>query len=122
LLEPTTPFAAVTDPGDFAVYQNFSTDAAIRMTDKVFAHNKIYYLSFINIYRACFHTLNNIGNQFKVSNLANMTGWSLSMSIRNIFEQLERLCSKPNAMVLFHNNTLFCSTFPATDASETLFH
>ena len=74
LLEPTTPFAAVTNPGDFAVYQNFSTDAAIRMTDKVFAHNKIYYLSFINIYRACFHTLNNIGNQFKVSNLANMTG------------------------------------------------
>jgi hypothetical protein len=65
LLKPTTPFAAVTDPRNFAVYQNFATDAMIRMTNKVFACNKNYYLSFININinRACFCILNNnIGN------------------------------------------------------------
>ncbi len=91
LLEPTTPFAAVTNPGDFVVYQNFATNAAIRMTNKVFARNKNYYLTFVNINRACFCTLNNnIGNQFKVSNLANVTGWNSSMSIRAIFKQLER--------------------------------
>jgi hypothetical protein len=67
---------------------NFATNAAIRMTNKVFARNKNYYLFFININIACFHILNNnIGNQFKVSNLANMMGWNSSMSIRTIFEQ-----------------------------------
>ena len=102
LLEPTMPFAAVTVPGDFTVYQNFATNAAIRMTNKIFACNKNYYLSFININRACFHTLNNnIGDQLKVSNLANITGWNSSMSIRMIFEQLEQLYGKPNAMALF---------------------
>ena len=86
LLEPTTPFAAVTDPGDFAVYQNFITGAAIRMTNKVFVRNKNHYLSFININRACFRTLNNnIGDQFKVSNLANMIEWNSSMSIHTVF-------------------------------------
>ena len=123
LLEPTMPFAAITDPGNFAVYQKISTDAVIKMTNKVFARNKNYYLSFININRACFRTLNNnIGNQFKVSNLANMTGWNSSMSIRTIFEQLEQSYGKPEAMALFHNDTLFCSTFPATEAPEMLFH
>ena len=67
LLESTTPFAAGTNPGNFAVYQNFATNAALRMTNKVFASNKNYYLSFININRACFHTLNNnISDQIKV--------------------------------------------------------
>ena len=123
LLKPTTPFAAVTNPGNFVVYQNFATNATIRMTNKVFSRNKNYYLSFIKINRACFHTLNNnTVDHFKVSNLANMTGWNSSMSIRTIFKQLERSYGKPNAMALFHNDTLFRSAFSATDAPEMLFH
>ena len=123
LLGPTTPCATVTNPGNFVDYQNFATNTAIRMTNKVFARNKNYYHFFININGACFRTLNNnIGNQFKVSNLANMTRWNSSMSIHTIFEQLERLYGKPNTMTLFHNNTLFCSTFPATNAPKMLFH
>ena len=93
------------------------------MTNKVFARNKNYYLSFININRACFRTLNNnIGDQLKVSNLANMMGWNSSMSIHTIFKQLECLYGKPNAMALFHNDTLFRSAFPATNTPEILFH
>ena len=123
LLKPTLPFVTVTNPGNFAVYQNFMTDVVIRMTDKVFARIKIYYLSFIKINRACFCALNNnIGNQIKVSNLANMMGWSSSMSIRTIFEQMERSYGKPDVMALFHNNTLFRSPFPATEAPKMLFH
>jgi hypothetical protein len=86
LLESTTPFTTVTDPGDFTVYQNFTTDTTIGMTNKVFTRNKNCYLSFININRACFRTLNNnIGDQFKVSNLANMIEWNSSMSIHTVF-------------------------------------
>ena len=84
---------------------------------------RAHYLSFININRAYFCTFNNnIGDQFKLSNLDNMTGWNFSMSIRTIFEQLEHSYGKPNAMALFHNNTLFRSAFPATGAPEMLFH
>ncbi len=36
LLEPTTPFTAVVDPGKYAVYANFATEAAMKMTDKIF--------------------------------------------------------------------------------------
>ncbi len=53
LLESTTPFAAVVDPGEYAIYANFTTKAAMKMTDKVFERNKNYYLSFVNINRGC---------------------------------------------------------------------
>jgi hypothetical protein len=115
LLEPTTPFAAVVDPGKYAIYANFATKAAMKMTDKIFKRNKIYYLSFVNINRACFCMLNdNITNQFKVSNTPNMTGLNSSMTVRSILEQLETLYGKPDTMSSFQNNTLFRSPFLAT--------
>jgi hypothetical protein len=40
LLEPTKPFTAVVDPGEYAVYANFGTEAAMKMTDKIFEQNK----------------------------------------------------------------------------------
>jgi hypothetical protein len=46
LLEPTAPFIGVNDPGNFPVYVNFATKAAIKMTDKQFERDKNYYLSF----------------------------------------------------------------------------
>jgi hypothetical protein len=36
LLEPTTPFIAVADPGEYAIHANFATKAAMKMTDKIF--------------------------------------------------------------------------------------
>jgi hypothetical protein len=39
LLEPTTPFTAVVDPGKYAVYANFATEAMMKMTDKIFEQN-----------------------------------------------------------------------------------
>jgi hypothetical protein len=119
LLKPTTPFTAVVDPGEYAVYANFATEAAMKMTDKIFERNKNYYLSFVNINWACFCMLNNnIADQFKVSNTPNMMGWNSSMTVRLILEQLEALYGKPDAMSLFQNNTLFRSPFPATEAPE----
>jgi hypothetical protein len=123
LLKPTTPFTAVVDPGKYAVHANFATEAAMKMTDKIFEQNKNYYLPFVNINRACFCMLNdNIADQFKVSNTPNMTGWNSSMTVRSILKQLETLYSKPDTMSLFQNNTSFCSPFPATEAPEMLFY
>ncbi len=115
LIKPTTPFILVANPGNIPVYNNFATEAAIKMTNKQFERDKNYYLSFVNINRACFYMLNkNISDQFKVSNTPNMTWWNSSMSIHSIIEQLETSHSKPNTMALFHNDALFCSPFPAT--------
>ncbi len=63
-----------------------------------------------------------IVDQFKVSNMPNMMGWNLSMTVCSILEQLENSYGKPDTMLLFHNNTLFCSPFPATKAPEMLFY
>ncbi len=93
----------------------------MKMTDKIFERIKKYYLSFFNINRACFCMLNsNITNQFKVSNTPNMTGWNSSMTVCLILKQLEALYGKPDTMLLFQNNTLFHSSFPATEAPEML--
>jgi hypothetical protein len=34
MMKPTTPYVLVANPGDFPVYNNFATKAAIRKTDK----------------------------------------------------------------------------------------
>ncbi len=44
------------------------------------------------------------------------------MTMRLILEQLENSYGKPDTMLLFQNNTLFCSQFPATEAPEMLFY
>jgi hypothetical protein len=117
LIKPTTPFALVANPGNFPAYNNVATKAAIRMTGKQFKRDKHYYLSFVNIIRACFCMLNNnIADQFKVSNTPNMMRCNSSMSICSVIEQLETSYGKPNTMSLFHNNALSHSPFPAPKA------
>ncbi len=44
------------------------------------------------------------------------------MTLRLILKQLEMLYGKPDTMLLFQNNTLFRSPFPATEAPEMLFY
>jgi hypothetical protein len=123
LIEPTTPFVLVANQGSFPMYNNFTTEAAIKTTNKQFKDHKNYFLSFVNINRVCFCMLNNnIADQFKVSNTPNMKGWNSSMSICSIIKQLKTLYGKPNTIPLFHNNALFRSPFPATKAPEMLFY
>ncbi len=40
LIEPTTTFALVANPGNILVYNNFATETAIKMTDKRFEQDK----------------------------------------------------------------------------------
>jgi hypothetical protein len=122
LLDPLA-FAEPTDPGNTAVYPQFSPTATIKMIDAAFTRDKNYYLSFKNINRACFKMLDDsISNQFKVLNTPNLTGWNSTMTILVILDQLEASYGKPDTMTLFGNNTLFRSPFPANKAPEMLFY
>jgi hypothetical protein len=122
LLEPLA-FAEPPDPGNTAVYPQFSPTATIKMIDAEFTRDKNYYLSFKNIHRTCFKMLDDsISNQFKVSNTPNLTGWNSTMTILVILDQLEASYGKPDTMTLFGNDTLFRSPFPANEAPEMLFY
>jgi hypothetical protein len=52
LIESTTPFVLVANPGDFPMYNFFATKGTINMSDKRFEHDKNYYVSFVNVNRA----------------------------------------------------------------------
>jgi hypothetical protein len=107
LLEPNA-FVLPVSPGAIAIYPQFAAPAQMKMIDNVFARNKNYYLSFINISRACFRMLDErVPDRYKVSNTPNLTGWNVSMPLRGILDQLMTNYGMPGAMVLFNNNTLF---------------
>ena len=46
------PFMVIIAPGPFAIYANFATEAVIKMAKKKI-RNKNYFLSLVNINRAC---------------------------------------------------------------------
>jgi hypothetical protein len=93
------------------------------MIDTTFTRDKNYYLSFLNISQACFKMPEEtVSNQFKVLNTPNLTGWNSTMTICVILEQLKASYGKPDTMMLFRNNTLFQSPFPAIKAPEMLFY
>jgi hypothetical protein len=64
----------------------------------------------------------NVANQFKVSKVPTLTGWNMSMSIREMLDQLKGIYGKTDTMMLFANDMLFCSPFNPIDAPEALFY
>jgi hypothetical protein len=107
LLEPNA-FVIPTSLGGTAIYPQFAAPAQMKMIDNVFARNKNYYLSYMNINHACFRMLDEmVPDRYKVSNTPNMTGWNVTMSLREILDQLMANYGMPDTMVLFSNDTLF---------------
>jgi hypothetical protein len=49
----------------------------------------------------------NVAYQFKVSNMPTLTRWNMSMSIREMLNQLKGTYGNPDTMMLFTNDTLF---------------
>ena len=112
LLEPNA-FVLPASPGMTAIYPQFAAPAQMKMIDNVFARNKNYYLSYMNISCACFRMLDEmVPDRYKVSNTPNLTGWNVSMSLRAILDQLMANYGMPKVMVLYNNDTLFRSPFP----------
>jgi hypothetical protein len=122
LIEPV-PFTVPVNPGATPVYQPFAPPAMMKMVDYAFERNKNYLLSYSNINQACFCMLDDsVPNQFKVSNIPNLTGWNASMSIQEIITQLETSYGKPTPMALHNSNLLFRSPMSTTDAPKMLFY
>jgi hypothetical protein len=122
LIEPIA-FTVPANPGVTPVYQNFAPPAMMKMVNYAFKRNKNYYLSYGNINQACFRMPDDsVPIQFKVSNIANLTGWNASMSIQEILTQLETPYGKPTPMALHNNDLLFRSPMTTNDAPEMLFY
>ena len=122
LIEPN-PFAIPIDPGATPTYgQGFQTTQMMKTTEMIWENERTYFQSYGNIHRACFRLLDElIRPEYKVSNVSGLTGWNSTMSIQEIFAQLEYTFGKPSAYIGFQNNTVFTSPFSATDTPESLF-
>ncbi len=122
LLKPLA-FVVPVNPGPSAIYIPFAPPATIKMIDATFVRNKNYFLSYRNIYQACFRMLDDlVPPSFKVSNQPVLLGWNTTMSIDTIMSQMESSYGKPSPAMLFSNNTVFKGPIAATDSPETLFY
>ncbi len=122
LIKPVS-FVVPVNPGATPVYQKFSPPAVMKIVDYAFKRNKNYFLSYMNINRACFRMLDDsVPIQFKVSNVPTLAGWNASMSIQEILTQLEMAYGKPTPMALHNNDLLFRSPMATNDVPELLFY
>jgi hypothetical protein len=116
-------FVIPANPGATAVYPQWAAPNEARTIDATFLRDKNYFLSYVNIHRACFRMLDaNTANQFKVSNTPALTGWNATMSVLEILTQLQDSYGLPDMMTLFQNEALFRSKMAAGDSPETLFY
>ncbi len=114
-----SPFVAPPDLGDAPVYPNFAAPQVLKTIDKLWENEKKYYLSYINISRACFCMLNeNIPDQFKVSNDPTLIEWN---PIQSILAQLENTFGQSGGSLMWKNNKTFHTDFLPNNASESLF-
>jgi hypothetical protein len=108
LLIKFTLFVVPPDPGNVPNYPQFVTPQVIKTLDQMWENARNYYLSYININRACFQMLDeNINDHFKVSNDPNLIGWNPTMSIQLILAQLEASYGKPGDQLMWNNNKVF---------------
>ncbi len=111
------------DPGPTAVYPAWAAPNDARTIDATFLRAKNYYLSYVNIHRACYRMLDaTVSAQFKVSNNPNLTGWNATMSVLDILTQLQDSYGKPDMMTIFKNETLYRSPMAPSDSPEVLFY
>jgi hypothetical protein len=117
-----TAFVVQINPGPTAVYPQCAAPTMVKMIDAMFLCKKNYFLSYMNIARACFRMFNtNIGAQFKVSNTPALMGWNSTMSIINILNQLQDSYGT-TMMTQFQNNVMFCNPKTPTDSPKMLFY
>ena len=129
VLQPTifalinaTPFVVPPNPGLYAVYHQFATPAAMKMIDSQHKIDKNLYKTYKNIHRAVYNVLQtSVLPQYQASATPGLTGWDASMSIINIFAQLDATVGKPDAQAQLNNDSNFRAPLPPTETPETLF-
>jgi hypothetical protein len=117
------PFVIPVDPGATPTYAGgFQNPQQLKTTERMWENDRNYHMSYSNIHQACFRLLDELVRpEYKVSNIAGLMGWNSTMSIQEILGQLEATFGKPSSAISFHNNTVFTSTFSATETPESLF-
>ena len=102
--------------------QYFAAPQVLKTINKLWENARNYYLSYVNISRACFCMLNeNIPDLFKMSNNSNLIGWNTAMSIQLILTQLENMFGQPGGSLMWNNDKIFRTDFLPNDAPELLF-
>ncbi len=100
------PFQVPNNPGNVPTLPSFAAPAANKIAERLFKRDKTYFMSYKNIYRACFKMLNNnIAKKFKMSPDLRLIGWNSTMSIPDIFNQLKLAYGCPRGHKLLHNDT-----------------
>ncbi len=117
-----TPFAVPPNPGLYAVYHQFATPSAMKMIDSQHKIDKNLYKTYTNIHRAVYKVLQaSVLPQYQASATPGLTGWDASMSIIDIFAQLDATFGKPDAQAQLANDSNFRAPLPPTETPETLF-
>ena len=65
--------------------------------------------------------VNNVLPQYQASNTPGLTGWDRTMTVINIFAQLDTTFGKPDAQAILINNANFQAPLLPTETPETLF-
>ena len=117
-----TPFVIPPNPGLYAVYHQFATLAAMKMIDSQHKIDKNLYKTYTNIHRAVYKVLQaSVLPQYQASATPGLTGWDASMTIIDIFAQLDATFGKPDEKVQLNNDNNFRAPLPPTETPETLF-
>jgi hypothetical protein len=102
------PFVPPPNPGLIAVYPPFALTPAIKMINNQFKIDKNMFKTYTNIHQEFYNILmDNILPQYQASNSPGLTGWDTSMSIIDIFTQLDTTFEKPDAQAVLANNTMY---------------
>jgi hypothetical protein len=116
------PFQVLCNPSNVPTLPAFAAPAPIKISERLFKRDKMYFTSYNNIYHACYKVLNdNIANEFKMSPDPCLIGWNSTMSIQEILNQLELAYGRPTGHKLLQNNALFRLPFRNTEAPKRLF-
>ncbi len=117
-----SPFVAPPDPGNVPFYLNFAAPQVLKTIDNLWENAQNYYLSYVNISRACFCMLDeNIPDQFKVSNDPTLIRLNPMKSIQSILMQLENMSRQPRRLLMWNNDKIFRTDFSPNQAPELLF-
>ena len=103
-----TVLSTNTNSGLIAVYPPFALLPATQIIDNQFKIDKNMYKTYKNIHRAINKLLtDNVLPQYQASNSTGLTGWDTSMSIIDIFTQLDTTFGNSDAQAVLINNAMY---------------
>ena len=94
----------------------------MKMIDNQFKIEKNLYKTYTNVHRAEYKFLQtNVLPQYQASTTPGLTRWDATMSIIDIFAQLDATFAKPDAQAQLLNDNNFRAPLLPTETPETLF-